>query len=134
MDTATSAAIWSKSNPAWGSGRRQQRNAYAFAVTMQLTGGELICPTCLNPLDLDTAEVDRPIPALDYTPGNVVYICRGCNQGRSILQSEGRDWAHADDYADDVRTASTWVRIPSVSDARRWWAQRPTMVTVSRYA
>lgn len=127
-------AMWSKSNPAWGSGRRIQRNYYAYLVTMALTGGHMECPACLGYLDLDTAEVDRCIPELDYTPGNVVYVCHGCNHGRGILQSNGGDWTRANDYADDVRTASAFIRIPAVCDARQWWSTRHTVATTSRYA
>lgn len=127
-------AIWSKSSKAWGSARRIQRNYYAYLVTMVLTAGRLECPACSASLDLDTAEVDRCIPAYDYKPFNVCYLCRGCNQGRGILQSVGRDWTHASRYALDVANASRGVRVPSVADARAWWSRRPTVETRSRYA
>jgi hypothetical protein len=127
-------AMWSKAHPSWGRNRRQQRNAYAYLVTMAMTNGELVCPACLNPLDLDTAEVDRAIPARDYRPSNICYLCRGCNQGRGILQSEGKDWKHVERYVLDVANASRDIRIPSVAEARRWWDERPTVVTVPRYA
>jgi hypothetical protein len=133
METLTEPTMWSKDSPAWGSGRRQQRNAYAYKVTMRMTRGELICPACLNPLDLDTAEVDRTIPALDYCPGNIVYLCHGCNNGRGILQSVGRDWLNVEAYVRDVKTASVGIAIPTVSEARQWWARRPTVVTRPRY-
>jgi len=131
----THAARWSKSSPSWGSALRVQRNAYAFNVTMALTGGRMVCPACDSPLVLDTAEVDRCIPALDYSEGNVVYLCRPCNEARGILQSMGRDWTHADAYAADVRAASASVEVPTVKTARAWWADRPTAEhRPSRYA
>lgn len=130
--------IWSKSNTAWGSARRVQRNAYAYAVAMVMTNGRLECPACSRPLDIDTAEVDRPIPSYDYTPGNVVYICRACNQGRSVLQSDGHDWRYAAMYAEDVRIASMRVSVPTVARAKAWWADRhgdgEVSVRVCRYA
>lgn len=127
-------AIWSKSSKAWGSARRVQRNYYAFLVTMVLTGYKMECPACSNPLDLDIAEVDRCIPAIDYRPGNVVYLCRGCNGGRGVLQSIGKDWKHVQRYVNDVANASRGIPIPSVADARQWWESRPTVTTVPRYA
>ena len=133
--THTGTARWSKSSPSWGSALRIQRNAYAYAVTMVMTDGRHACPACDSPLDLDTAEVDRAVPALDYREGNVVYLCRGCNQGRSILQSVGSDWTYADEYAAHVADASAMVTVPSHGQAREWWNNRPTGGgTVSRYA
>jgi hypothetical protein len=130
MSTHTAPAAWSKSNPSWGSALRVQRNAYAFTVTMALTGGAMVCPACGTALDLDTA--------LDYTPGNVVYLCGGaggCNQSRSRLQSMGRDWTNLDAYADAVTAASAGVPVPSQAAAKRWWSNRPTGGTrVSRWA
>lgn len=131
----TAPARWSKSNPAWGSARRVQRNAYAYAVTMVMTGGRIECPACEGPLDIDTAEVDRVIPSLDYCESNIVYLCRGCNQSRSILQSAGDDWTFISQYAADVASASAHVTVPTVADARRWWADRDAAPTrTSRYA
>lgn len=136
MTTDIDVPMWSKRNPAWGSGRRIQRNCYAYRVAVALAGSEGICPTCLGELDLDTAEIDRPIPANDYRPGNVVTVCNACNQGRSVLQSVGRDWTHVNDYVSDVLAASAAIRIPAVSEARQWWARRPSArgERVSRYA
>lgn len=134
MDNAP-AARWSKSHPSWGSALRMQRNAYAFLVTMVMTDGRMECPTCEGTLDLSTAEVDRPVPALDYTEGNCVYVCTGCNQGRAALQSVGRDWTYADDYASHVRDASAMVTVPTMREAREWWHARPaTPARASRYA
>lgn len=133
--THTETARWSKSHPSWGSALRVQRNAYAYAVAMVMTDGRHVCPACDMPLDLDTAEVDRAVPALDYREGNVTYLCRGCNQGRSALQSIGRDWTYADQYASHVADASAMVTVPSHGQARAWWNTRPTSgQTVSRYA
>jgi hypothetical protein len=130
--------MWSKANPAWGSARRIQRNHYAYMVTLIMTGGrDNVCPTCEGELDLDTAEVDRPIPSLDYTPSNVVYVCRACNQGRSVLQSIGRDWSRIADYVADVQRASCSVGVPTVARAKAWHAARRSAgesVRVSRYA
>lgn len=126
--------MWSKSSKAWGSGRRIQRNYYAFMVTMGMTDGRMECPACSSALDLDTAEVDRAIPARDYRPGNVCYLCRGCNQGRGILQSQGKDWSNVAQYVSDVAKASLTIPIPSVADARMFWESRPTVTTRSRYA
>jgi hypothetical protein len=134
MDTLITPTIWSKQNPAWGQRRRIQRNAYAFRVSMRMTSGELMCPTCHGPFDLDTAEVDKAIPALDYTPSNIAYICRGCNQDRSRLQSIGRDWTYAATYAADVRHASVGVAIPTEAEARQWHDSRPTIQVFPRYA
>lgn len=126
---------WSKSHPAWGSARRVQRNAYAYAVTMVMTNGEDVCPSCDRALDIDTAEVDRAIPANDYCEGNIVYLCRACNQSRSILQSAGADWAHVDQYVSDVASASAHVAVPTMGEARAWWSARgEAMAPVSRYA
>lgn len=136
MSTLT-VPMWSKAHPAWGSRRRQQRNAYAFAVTMRMTRGAMVCPTgCGNDLDLDIAEVDKAIPERDYVPGNICYICRGCNQGRGILQSLSppRDWARVADYIADIASASVGVAIPTEAEARAWWARRPTVTTHPRYA
>lgn len=131
----TDTARWSKSSPSWGSALRVQRNAYAYLVLMVMTGGRHECPACESPLDLATAEVDRAVPALDYREGNVVYLCRDCNQGRAALQSIGRDWTHADDYAAHVADAAAMVTVPSIREAREWWADRPVSVgRVSRYA
>lgn len=132
--TNSEAARWSKSSKSWGSALRVQRNAYAFLVTMVMTGGRMECPACDAPLDLATAEVDRVTPALDYRESNIVYLCRGCNEGRGILQSMGRDWTHADDYAAHVADASAMVTVPSIREAREWWDNRPDAGTVSKYA
>lgn len=134
MSLMTEVTMWSKQNPSWGQRRRVQRNYYAFLVAMVLTGGAMECPACNNPLDLDTAEVDKAVPSLDYRPGNIVYLCRGCNGGRGVLQSTGHDWRHADDYAQDIHTASAHIDIPSEADAMRWWSRRPTVTTHPRYA
>ena len=134
MTNSTAPARWSKSSPSWGKALRVQRNAYAYGVTMVLTGGRMVCPACDAALDLDTAEVDRCVPALDYTPGNVVYLCRACNQSRGILQSMGRDWTHADAYVAAVADASADVPVPTTRQAREWWETRPTTATVSRWA
>lgn len=134
MNTSHTAR-WSKSSPSWGSALRVQRNAYAYRVTMVLTNGANECPACGDILDLDTAEVDRAIPANDYCEGNIVYVCRACNQGRAILQSQGRDWAHVADYIADIAKASESVSVPTNREAREWWANRPTAPRrVSRYA
>lgn len=127
-------AMWSKDHKSWGSRKRKQRNAYAWRVTLRMTGGGAHCPACLGPLDIDTAEVDRAVPAVDYCPGNIVYLCRGCNQGRSILQSHGRDWARIADYVNDVIAASQGVPIPTESESDAWWNTRPVIVTHPRYA
>lgn len=133
--THTETARWSKSSPSWGSALRVQRNAYAYAVTMVMTGGRVECPTCEGPLTLDSAEVDRPVPALDYREGNCVYVCRACNQGRAALQSIGRDWTYADDYAAHVADAAAMVTVPSIREAREWWNGRgDDTARVSRYA
>jgi hypothetical protein len=134
MDTLTLPTMWSKSHPAWGQRRRIQRNAYAFKVTMRMTNGRMECPACLNPLDLDTAEVDRAVPGLDYAPGNICYLCRGCNQGRGVLQSVGKDWSRVTEYVSDIATASVGIVIPTEAEAKRWHDARPTVATVSRYA
>lgn len=133
MSTLTDVAMWSKAHPAWGSRRRIQRNHYAYLVTLALTGGKCAAG-CGNDLDLDSGEVDRAIPRLDYRPGNIAYVCHGCNHGRGILQSNGRDWQGVSEYANDIRLASYDVRIPSEAEARIWWAHRPTAVTHPRYA
>lgn len=136
--TATPSATptrWSKSHPAWGSARRIQRNAYAYAVTMVMTGGRMECPACEGALDIDTAEVDRAIPANDYCEGNIVYLCRACNQSRSILQSAGEDWTHIGQYVSDIASASAHVTVPTMAEARAWWSDRPAGVArISRYA
>lgn len=137
METLTDIAMWSKSHPAWGMRRRIQRNAYAFAVAMVMTNGLMVCPACLGDFDIDMGEVDRAIPSLDYRPGNVVYICHGCNHGRGILQGMRpipRDWTHVDEYVRDVQRASQGVPIPSEREAKAWWSHRPTVVTHPRYA
>lgn len=134
-EIVTDVAIWSKQSKAWGSARRIQRNYYAFQVAMAMTKGEWVCAAgCGNDLDLDTAEVDRAIPTLDYRPGNIVTICHGCNHGRGVLQSNGGDWRHAHIYAADIKRASVGIPIPSVADARLWWDSRPTVATRPRYA
>lgn len=135
MTNTQAPARWSKSHPSWGSARRVQRNAYAYMVTMVMTGGKVECPCCGVALNLDTAEVDRVVPALDYREGNIVYVCRACNQSRAAVQSTGGDWTHVEQYAADVAAASSRVTVPSVRDAREWWASRPTDGgPTSRYA
>lgn len=128
------SARWSKSSPSWGSALRITRNYYAYMVTMVVTGGAMVCPSCDSALDLDTAEVDRVCPTLDYREGNVIYLCRACNQQRGILQSTGNDWTHVSAYAALVSSASESVEIPTVSSARAWWDARPTAEPVSRWA
>lgn len=132
-------AMWSKAHPAWGQRRRVQRNHYAYLVAMAMTASaikvaDIVCPACLSPMDLDTAEVDRAIPANDYTPGNVVTICHGCNHGRGILQSVGEDWTYVDMYVADIQRASRNIAIPTEAQSKLWWQTRPTVETVSRYA
>lgn len=134
MSTLTDVAMWSKAHPAWGSRRRIQRNHYAYLVTLAMMGGLKCAASCGNDLDLDSAEVDRAIPYLDYRPGNIAYICHGCNHGRGILQSNGRDWQGVSEYANDIRLASYDVKIPSEAEARIWWSHRPATVTHPRYA
>jgi hypothetical protein len=132
--------MWSKSHPAWGQRRRIQRNYYAYLVATAMTRGvpnrqaDIICPACHGPMDLDYAEVDRAIPSLDYTPGNITYVCHGCNHGRGILQSTGQDWTYVDMYIADIRRASLDIDIPTEAIANQWWANRPTVGTLSRYA
>lgn len=136
MTNTHTAAIWSKSSPSWGSAKRVQRNYYAYLVTVAMTGTWGTCPTCHGPLTWEDAEVDRVTPALDYTPGNIVYTCRAtCNGPRGVLQSVGADWSHVDQYAHDVAVASASVEVPSITEARRWWHSRNTDTgRVSRYA
>lgn len=130
-----SEARWSKASKAWGSGRRVQRNAYAFAVAMVLTGGAMVCPACSEALDLDTAEVDRAVPALDYREGNVCYLCRSCNETRGMLQSRDEDWRDVASYVADVARASESVTVLTESAARAWWGTRPRLTRkASRYA
>jgi hypothetical protein len=131
MSTPT---MWSKSHPAWGQRRRIQRNHYAYLVTMAMTGNVMQCPSCRGSLDLDYAEVDKAIPALDYTPCNICYVCHGCNHGRGILQSTGADWTYVDMYIADIRRASVGIVIPTEAESRQWWNHRPMGETVSRYA
>lgn len=118
----TTTARWSKSSPSWGSPLRVQRNAYAYAVSMVLTGGKAICPSCDAPMSLDGAEVDRVIPSLDYCEGNILYLCIACNQGRAAVQSTGGDWSNVDAYAKAVREASAEVAVPTITAARNWWS------------
>lgn len=127
-------AMWSKSHPSWGKRRRIQRNNYAYLVTIAFVGMWGVCPTCEGDMTFANAEVDRAIPSLDYRPGNCLYICHACNHGRGILQSEGRDWTRAQDYARDVARASERVRIPSEREAGEWWARMTGGGSVSRYA
>lgn len=136
--------VWTKHyRNGFGSAERVQRNAYAYAVAMVMTGGREECPTCLAPLDLNTAEVDRVNGSEKdengsevYAEGSIVYVCRACNQGRAALQSIGRDWTHAGQYASDVADASAMVTVPTVREARDWWNARRDSATgrVSRYA
>lgn len=126
----------------FGSADRIQRNAYAYAVAMVMTGGRHMCPTCEGPLDFGTAEVDRVNGSERdangsevYREGSIVYVCRGCNQGRSALQSIGRDWTDAHVYAQHVADASAMVTMPSIREAREWWENREVSTArVSRYA
>lgn len=128
------ATMWSKAHPSWGQRRRVQRNHYAYLVAIAMTGHAGICPACLGPMSLDTAEVDKAMPEFDYTPGNVVTVCRGCNQGRSVLQSVGRDWTRVDAYIADIAKASATVAIPTEKQSMEWWRGRDTEETHPRYA
>jgi hypothetical protein len=95
---------------------RHQKNVYAMRVTVQIMGGP-ICPSCETPLDLSDPrgyDVDKVVPARDYVPGNICYLCRGCNEARSILQSVGKDWQNVAQYAALVSTASEYVSIPKL--------------------
>lgn len=74
------------------------------------------------------------IPSLDYRPRNICYLCQACNNGRSKLQSVGRDWAGIARYAEDVANASQGVAIPSEREAMEWWRNRPDDGRQSRYA
>lgn len=130
----TGQAIWSKSNKAWGSARRVQRNAYAWRVSMVMTEGRVECPSCGGPLDTATAEVDRVVPALDYRPRNICYVCRACNESRGVLQSQGSDWARVADYARAVEAASASVEIPTYAESRDWWRGRGGETRTSRWA
>lgn len=127
----------------FGSAARVQRNAYAYAVAMVMTGGRHECPACGGPMPLDgTSEVDRvhgqerdENGSEVYREGSIVYVCGGCNQGRSHLQSLGSDWTHVGQYAADVADASAMVTVPTVREAREWWENRDTGTgSVSRYA
>lgn len=131
--------MWSKRHPAWGQRRRIQRNYYAFLVSQVMTQGvpvmgDILCPACHQLMDLDTAEIDRAIPSLDYRPSNVVTICHMCNNGRGILQSVGQDWTYVDMYVADIRRASEGIAIPTEAEAKAWWNNRPTGGCLSRYA
>lgn len=129
------AIVWSKSSKSWGSAMRIQRNAYALRVMLAMTGGEWKCPSCGTDWD-GTFEVDRVVPALDYRPGNIVYVCRAnCNGPRGVLQSKGQDWNNVSLYAALVSAASETVAVPSKTEARREWTDRPAPVQrVSRFA
>lgn len=117
-----------------GSAYRLQRNAYAYAVSAVMAGKEDTCPSCEGPLDLANrgGEVDRVDPTLDYRPGNVCYLCRDCNSARGVLQTSGGDWRNVAAYAEAVRVASLQVTVPTVTQAKAWWASLTTHVAVAR--
>lgn len=134
-NSPATVARWSKSHPSWGSAYRIQRNAYAYAVSMVLTEGKAVCPSCDAPMSLSDAEVDRVVPAADYCESNIVYLCIACNQGRAALQSVGKDWKNVDAYAKAVREASAHVEVLGVTAAKAWWASMDRRtVSVSRWA
>lgn len=142
--TAPTARTWIKHfRNGFGSADRVQRNAYAYAVAMVLTGGRNVCPSCDMPLDLNRgAEVDRingsEVDANGsevYREGTIVYLCRACNASRGELQSRGDDWPNVDAYRAAVVAASAGVPVPTVATARAWWAARPMgAVAVGRWA
>lgn len=108
-----------------GSAYRLQRNLYAYKVSALMAGGKAgVCPSCAGALNIRDrkAEVDRADPALDYRPGNICYLCRECNSARGVLQTSGGDWSHVDDYREAVRVASSLVDVPTVTEAKDWWA------------
>jgi hypothetical protein len=117
-----SGKVWDKSK-GFGSGERYQRNYYAFLVMCVMSGGEAKCPLCSAPYVPGMFDVDRTIGGQGtiYREGECVMICSRHNAHRATLQSVGRDWTHADQYAADVASASAHVSVPTVKEARFWW-------------
>lgn len=125
----------------FGSADRVQRNCYAWRVATAMVGTEGTCPSCLGPMALGSADVDRVGGTTHdargeiYVQGGCVYLCHACNHSRGIVQATGADWANVDAYAEAVARASAMVPMPSVRDARAWWANRDTgQGRVSQYA
>lgn len=125
-----------------GSRQRIIRNHYAYRVMLAMTGGKAICPSCLAvPFTAGTFEVDRTHGAESvdgrnaYTTGRMVYVCMGCNQGRAVLQTAGRDWGNVATYQALVAEASETVALSTYAEACEWWANREQGTeTVSRFA
>lgn len=130
-----------------GSAYRIQRNMYAWAVSAVPSGSDINsdampCPACLNTMVLgghgdSAAEVDRVIPSLDYREGNVAYICRSCNESRSLLQTHGNDWQGIAQYQSDVASWSECVTVPTVTESKLWWQSmrsKSSETRLSRYA
>lgn len=116
-----------------GSKDKAQRRMFALAVLAAVTGEPesrfMTCPLTGDIFDTDTdAEVDRPVPAIGYVPGNVILVSRIGNQKRAGLQSRGDDIAHAVEYAADVLRVSLDVPVTKPADAVRWHQARPSIV------
>lgn len=117
-----------------GSADRVQMRDYAVSVAQAMgmvrNGDDLECLHCGLPFSIPAlGDVDRVIPANGYVPGNVVMVCRMCNETRGFMQQGGADLSGINRLAADVLHASANVHVPTKADAK---ARRSTWRGVVR--
>lgn len=112
-----------RSTPA---GRLVQKRADCkrYNVTFQLTLKDFqempdSCPQCGNPFGTgrtDSPSLDRLVPAMGYVPGNVEWVCMGCNaRKRDMTYAEmvafGRRGMERNGYAEVTDITVQWAAV-----------------------
>lgn len=120
---------WGRTESNYGTPTRLVRNMFAMRVLVALTGpadanGYFTCPIGREadgtPVKFrigTDAEVDRPFAGEHYAPGNVCYVSKRGNQARNSerFTDEAR-------YQAAVLRASLAIDVPTLAEARAWWA------------
>lgn len=98
-----------------GSTRKAHKRVVSAQVTAAHFGIDLTdtlpCIHCGRDFDwISDGDCDRVTPTKGYVIGNVIMICRECNETRgNVLQENGSDLNGVSRYADDVILATRTV-------------------------
>jgi hypothetical protein len=106
-----------------GSADRVQLRLYATMVAMAMgmvkTGDDMTCLHCGMSFHIPSmGDVDRVNATRGYVAGNVVMVCRLCNETRGFMQQGGSDLGGIARLTADVLAASANVHIPTKRDAQ----------------
>lgn len=121
--TGTVQIVTNWDRGARGKDDRVQMRLYAtliaIAMGCTLTGESMDCLHCGNVFHVPSeGDVDRTDASVGYSPGNVVMVCRRCNETRGHLQQALTDLGNADQYISDVRQASMGIDVPTKAYAK----------------